>query len=239
MKRLIDDLVEEMHLGNYGGPICSSSCGHDHHPPIKFENKREISLDLCPMKLENHVIFTLPSQLGKNENWPIEKETGDSIIKRLPANLLIEMTESRDILSGRVVFLGSTHNDNGGDWLWTPFGMMPGVFVIINAINKVVNIGMLKTIDHIDALIIEALISFFASILIVFLPHSRLTTLIMISVFIFIIHTLGVYLSGYGIWIDLVAPPVSAFIHHKIIHLWMHHRRAPDRSATEQAVASS
>lgn len=206
---------------------CGPADAHGHAPALCLANGRRIPLDDRPSTADTLIRFTLPWTLREGESRPVDRRSGMSILERIPAHMLTAQDRrAGDILRDRIVLIGSTHGDSG-DIVLTPFGLMPGVHALINAIHSQVNLAPLHHLDHASALVIEFLIALLASLLIVFLPQTALSSLIgsgvLATIFIVLIPAGAIYCWGDGVWVDVLSPPVSAFLHHKLIH-WIIHR---------------
>ncbi|WP_169732821.1 CHASE2 domain-containing protein [Azospirillum halopraeferens] len=192
-------------------------------------NGRTVAMDPRADRIETLTMFTLPRD--------VPSDRSRAIVERLPARLVTEngVLPGPDAVRGRIVLIGSVHRDSG-DWPVTPLGQMPGVYVLANALNTVVNLTPPKPLSKLGVILtVELPISAVAAVLIVVLTRWRLpvapAALLPAASCLVVVPAFGVYLWGAGFWVDATVPAISAYVHHKILHRVMHARHGRTEAA--------
>ncbi|BAI74397.1 hypothetical protein AZL_a08660 (plasmid) [Azospirillum sp. B510] len=207
-----------------------SFCSKEAPEPISLANGRTILLDQSPCRTGNWIRFTLPWLLEKGELPAMYGPDRVPVVDRkfIDDQTLKAQPSSQTMFRGRIVVIGAA-DQGSGDIKVTPLGWMPGTMVIINALHSQINLPEFRILDKKGILALELFISFLASVGAVFLAEFARRAFFVNAVIIVsccvIIPGAAVYIWGAGLWMDVTAPAISAFIHHKILHAVLHRFR--------------
>ncbi|WP_372398830.1 CHASE2 domain-containing protein [Azospirillum sp. HJ39] len=210
-------------------PPADSYCSDDPSKTITLGNGRQIVLDQSPCRTENWIRFTLPWILEPGEQAASYRSGNAPVIDRqIVHGGMLRAKPLPKLYQNRIVVIGAVHQDSG-DVRITPFGWMPGTMIIINAIHSQINLPDLKPIGKTGVFIIELGISLMASIGAVFLHslqrRAGIIDVTIIMICCVLVPGVAVYIWGAGLWIDVSAPAIAAFLHHKLLHAVLHRFR--------------
>ncbi len=192
----------------------AGDCSHAENAPIiKLANGRQIVIANGAKSIENMIRYSI---------FPASALSPRSI----PANQVIdEKPDSLSILKDRVVVIGATHAHSADTWN-TPHERMPGPYLIFNAIHSLVNLSPMEPLSEGTHFMVDFLVSLLASTLVVTIAASSrfafVQTAVPLLICAVVIPMAAIWYWGQGIWIDATVPAISAFFHHKLMHIASH-----------------
>ncbi len=164
-------------------------------------------LHLTPSPLGSSIVYTIPQKLSEGQSRA-KTQQGKRIFETVSAYSILSTAYSpqsaQDWVKDKIVTIGSTYEDSR-DIYHTPVGMMPGVLIVINAINSLLQYGELIKPPLWQVLLFEILIIILMSL--VFARFcSFLGMIIAGSGIIIALLPLSFWLFKYGIWLDVAIP---------------------------------
>jgi len=148
-------------------------------------------------------------------------------IVRLPAQRLAECAHLQNcdtaLLHQRIVIIGSSHAD-ANDIHQTPLGDMPGMMIILNAIQSFHHYGQTSTPPNAVKWLIEALL-----ILLMAWAFARfnpsLGALISGVVMVLVLLPLSFYFFKFGVWVDFSVPIIGMQLHQWVAQYEAEHQQ--------------
>lgn len=183
---------------------------------LKTENescqvgRHEISLH--PSLTGQRLIYTIPFDIPEGVKRPTVDVNGKSVpmFERWSAHR-ITGSDVRLDLQGRVVVIGGSFRESR-DWHATPLGEMPGVMVIINAINSLGLHGQLAPPPLWLKLVIEAILILIMSLL--FAWFSSFTGMLLSGLAVILLLVPASFLAfRSGVWVDFALPLLAVQLH--------------------------
>jgi len=128
---------------------------HDDHGEGGHHQLRigAVALTLPPSRLNQRIVYRYPAltELRENEIYPLDPRTGMPLLSVVSARPLTDGTPtSSEAFAGRVVVIGGSF-EAGNDLHPTPLGVMPGAFVLVNAIDSLLEYGEVRSPSRVVA----------------------------------------------------------------------------------------
>jgi hypothetical protein len=167
---------------------------------------------------------TLPQRIIYSLTWPPDARPARMVrlangtivpaLLRIPASQVTESAVDRRLLEGRVVVIGGSYADSR-DWYATPLGQMPGMAVVVNAIESLRSYGQYGTGEKLLKWIVMV-----ALVIITSLAYARfhplVATLLVLPLIYLAVLPISFYLFRSGTWLGFTAPLLGIQLHELI-----------------------
>ncbi len=195
------------HHLNYFMPNCKQgpqawTSAELQHKPTEFKVAEDLVFDLHPTRLSRRILFTIPWYLMPGKTLPSVSNGRDLLTIMAADKVLAKQTSNKPLLDS-VTIIGGSYLE-GRDWHTTPLGWMPGMLVLVNSIQSLLQYGILHPPSN-------WWILFFATILIVLtsfllIKYGKLWGPIYSTILIIALIPLSFILFKYGIWLSFALP---------------------------------
>ncbi len=185
--------------------------------------QRKMELSLPMDQVERRILYAIPWQTDaagtSGSTIPTVRTTGDQerlLLSRISARNVRDkqgMPGNSDF-KGRVVFIGGSFRD-GRDIHSSPLGEMPGVLILINSLNS-----LLQQKAHEVCLPLKVLFEILLITLlsIAFSVWGSFWGIKVVNLtIIFVLLPVSVWLFGYGLWLDFALPLAAIQIYQKAV----------------------
>jgi hypothetical protein len=112
------------------------------HKPTEFIVSNDLVFDLHPTRLSRRILFTIPWYLSQGETLPTVSG-GRELLTIMSAQTVIEKRASLEPLRDSITIIGGSYLESR-DWQATPLGWMPGMLVLVNSIQSLLQYGILQ-----------------------------------------------------------------------------------------------
>ena len=170
-------------------------------------------LSLDQPHLRRRIVYTLPWKLG---GYPTVSTEGHRtpVLISLPAYVVSETPAavSAEAVAGRAVIIGGSFAD-GRDVYATPLGPMPGAWVIVNAVQSLLQFGELRYPPAWVKLFVLAGVIVLVSVLFAWL-RSFFAMLACGVIILVLLLPASLWLFRAGVWLEFAIPLLAVLGHH-------------------------
>jgi CHASE2 domain-containing sensor protein len=210
-------------LGILQSTLAESACSFSVAPrQSTLDQSQTIHLGSVVLHVDQHslqrrIFFTTPWHVTSTTSRPVLSGPDHGPVPALidlPARTVLDApaTVSSDAILNRVVVIGGSFAE-GRDIHSTPLGPMPGTYVIVNAVNSLIQYGELREPPFLPRKAYEFLLLFVAAIIGAALP-SLGSALLWAFLFITIMLPATFWLFRSAIWLDFSLPLLAVPLHH-------------------------
>jgi hypothetical protein len=111
------------------------------HKPTEFMVSKDLVFDLHPTRLSRRILYTIPWYLNPGKTLP-PVSGGRDLLTIMSANIVLNNRASDKPLRDSITIIGGSYIE-GRDWHATPLGWMPGMLVLVNSIQSLLQYGLL------------------------------------------------------------------------------------------------
>jgi CHASE2 domain-containing sensor protein len=172
-----------------------------------------VALTLPPSRLNQRIVYRYPALTGlrKDESYPLDPRTGVPLFSVVSARPLADgIPTSTEAFAGRVVVIGGSFG-SGKDLHPTPIGVMPGAFVLVNAIDSLLEYGELRA----PSLVVGYAVVVAQVIVVawIFARFRVIAALVACALLGGLLLPASVLLFKEGYWLDFGLPFVAILLH--------------------------
>ena len=195
------------HHLNYFLPNCSQSpkkwtSEELRHKPTEFVVSKDLVFDLRPTRLSRRILYTIPWYL--NRGYTLPPVSGlRNLITIMSANIVLNNRASDKPLRDSITIIGGSYIE-GRDWHATPLGWMPGMLVLVNSIQSLLQYGVLHPPSNWWILLFATILIVLTSLLLI--KYGKLWGAIYSAFLIIALIPLSFVLFKYGIWLSFAIP---------------------------------
>ena len=172
------------------------------HKPTEFKVSNDLIFDLHPTRLSRRIIYTIPWYLNPGETLP-SLANGQSLLTIMSAQNITEQQASFQLLRNSITIIGGSYAA-GRDWHITPLGWMPGMLVLVNSIQSLLQYGVLHPPSNWWIFLFATMLITFTSWLLI--KYGKLRGAIYSSILIIALIPLSFVLFKYGVWLSFAIP---------------------------------
>ena len=165
--------------------------------------------------LPERIIYSLPWPPESGPTRMVLLADGSAVpaLVRIPAGQVTEGADTIDprLLDGRIVVIGGSYAASR-DWYSTPLGRMPGMNIVVNAIQSLRAHGEAREPSPVLKWVVMLTLLLLAS-----LAYARydpfVATLLIIPLIYVAVLPISFFLFQSGVWLDFTAPVLGAQLH--------------------------
>ncbi|MBE9561491.1 MAG: CHASE2 domain-containing protein, partial [Proteobacteria bacterium] len=169
---------------------------------VEFKINDDLIFDLNANRLNNRILFTIPWYLNPGETLP-QLSNGRNLLTIMSAKKILEKPSSFDRLHDSITIIGGS-NIEGRDWHITPLGWMPGILILVNSIQSLLQYGVLQPPSNWWILLFATILIVSTSFLLI--KCGKIWGAVYSTFLIIILIPLSFVLFKYGIWLSFVIP---------------------------------
>lgn len=194
------------HLNNFL-PNCSQSpktwiSEELRNKPTEFKISEDLIFDLRPTRLSRRILYSIPWHLNQGKTLPT-LSNGRDLLTIMSANKILNKSASDKPLRDSVTLIGGSYIE-GRDWHATPLGWMPGMLVLVNSIQSLLQYGILHPPSNWWILLFATILIVLTSWLLI--KYGQLWGAIYSACLIIALIPLSFMLFKYGIWLSFAIP---------------------------------
>ncbi len=172
------------------------------HKPTEFVVSQDLVFDLHPTRLSRRMLYTIPWYLNPGKTLPTVSD-GRELLTIMSANKILNKSVSDKALRDSVTIIGGSYLA-GRDWHATPLGWMPGLLVLVNSIQSLLQYGILQPPSNWWILLFATILIMLTSWLLI--QYGQLWGAIYSVFLIIALIPLSFVLFKYGIWLSFAIP---------------------------------
>ena len=172
------------------------------HKPTEFVVSKDLVFDLHPTRLSRRMLYTIPWYVTEGKTLP-SISGGRDLLTIMSANKILNKSSSDKPLRDSVTIIGGSYLE-GRDWHATPLGWMPGMLVLVNSIQSLLQYGILQPPSTWWILLFATILIMLTSWLLI--QYGQLWGAIYSSFIIIALIPLSFVLFKYGIWLSFAIP---------------------------------
>lgn len=172
------------------------------HKPTEFQLSKDLVFDLHPTRLSRRILYTIPWYLSRGETLP-SVSGGRDLLTIMSANKILKKEASDEPLRNSITIIGGSYVE-GRDWHATPLGWMPGMLVLVNSIQSLLQYGLLHPPSNLWILLFAMLLIVITSFLLI--KCGNLWGTFYSVILIIALIPLSFVLFKYGIWLSFAIP---------------------------------
>ncbi len=170
--------------------------------PTEFKVSKDLVFDLRPTRLSRRILYTIPWYLSTGTKLPPVAD-GRDLLTIMSADKILNKNPTGEELRDSVTIIGGSYIE-GRDWHATPLGWMPGMLVLVNSIQSLLQYGVLHPPSNWWILLFATLLIVLTSWLLI--QYGQLWGAIYSAFLIIALIPLSFVLFKYGIWLSFAIP---------------------------------
>ncbi len=172
------------------------------HKPTEFQVSKDLVFDLHPTRLSRRILYTIPWYLSGGETRP-SVSGGRDLLTIMSANKILKKGASDEPLRDSITILCGSYIE-GRDWHATPLGWMPGMLVLVNSIQSLLQYGILHPPSNWWILLFATILIVLTSFLLI--KYGKLWGALYSAFLIIALIPLSFMLFKEGIWLSFACP---------------------------------